>query len=291
MAIVSFKEIHEGRGGDYAAKARKSIRKHTRAFRVVTNSANDSSYDVLAYCPALGSLHPNDTGAWCVGKRANQDSKSKLVWNCTAEYSSEKELHEDPTDDPTEFEWDTDARKETFHKDRNGDAILNAAGEPFITGIDDEVSLWTITATKNLAAVPAEILNYRDAVNSDNVVVDGIPFLPDTLKIKKIRISKLQSRNDIFFRELQITFKAQDSWKRQVIEQGLNQIVAGDLTPCFEDTAGKIKARKPMPLAADGSQLPVPITDPEDIVWKEVDLRNVLAFMSLPIDLSTFLTP
>lgn len=291
MAIVSIKEVHEGRGGDYTAKSRKSIRRHTRAFRVVTNAATDTSYDVLAYCPALGSLHPVDVGAWCVGKRATQDSKSKLVWNCTVEYSSEKELHEDPTDDPTEFEWDTDARKETFHKDRNGDAILNSAGEPFITGIDDEVSLWTITATKNLAVVPAAILSYRDAVNSDNIILDGIPFASDKLKIKKIHISKLQSRNDIFFRELQIVFKAQDSWKRKIIEQGLNQKVSSKLKPCFEDTDGTIKARKPMPLAANGTQLAVPLSGPSAIIWKTVDLRSVMAFMSLPIDLSTYLSP
>jgi hypothetical protein len=288
MAIVSVKEIHDGRGGDDSIKSNKSVRKHDRVFRVIADSPYDGSFEVLLALPRLGSLHPRDLRAFCTGRNVNNESKSKLVWIGKLIYSTEREQNENPLAVPAAIEWDTDTSTEPFYFDADDKPILNAAGDYFEDTVKDEVSLWTVEITKNLPFVPAWLNGYRNAVNSDFILIDGLPIDVGMAKIKKIHISKWQQTNDIWFRELHLTIKIQDSWVKKILHQGLRCLVGNPLSPgdfllmrC-QDSNGK-DATKPMLLNEDGTQMYLPI-DPTTIVPLEVDLRKMKPFCVLPLN-------
>lgn len=287
MAIVSVHEVHDGRGGETALAKQKSTRKHTRKFRVITNSVYDTSFEAVRAIgiPRLGSRHNSDFRAYCNNVKADADSKSKFVWYVTASYTTEAEREENPLADPPIIEWDTDTRMEPFYFDNSGDAILNSAGDYFEDTVKDEISFWSVSVTVNLANVPSWINLYRDAVNSDNIFIDGVPINAGMAKIKKIKIGKWQQRNDIWFREVSMGIKIQDDWTKKVINQGLRCFipsVLGDgmaLVRCV-DSAGK-PATRPMLLKPDGTQMALPITDPSTVTPLEFDLRNLKPFSYL----------
>jgi hypothetical protein len=287
MAIVSVVEIPDGRGGGDSLKKSMGSRKHTRSFRVTTSSNYDGSHEVLLALQNLGSVHPTDSSAYCQSRKADPDGKSKKVWIARLEYSTDRTATENPLADPAVIEWDTDSRMEPFFRDINGDVIANSAGEPFEDTVKDDVSFWTITITKNISYMPTWIDTYRDAVNSDAVLIDGKVIAAGTAKIKKIHVGKWQVRNNIPYRELNLVIKIQDSWKKYVLDQGLHCVMAsgplaGTLFFCM-DGVGSF-ATKPMLLDGSGGQLSVPLDDPSHAVFLEFDIRNSKAFSVLPLN-------
>lgn len=287
MAVISCDEIHDGRSGD-AVAWKKGVRKHTRRFRVVTNNRYDGSYTVLASLPSPGSIHPEDS--WCVAisAKANQDAKSKLVWIASVEYSSEPctpdgQKGENPLADPADIDWNTDTTQEPFWKDKNDDAVLNSAGDYYEDMLVDDVSRWTVNISKNLGYVPAWIDSYRDAVNTDNIMIDGLPVAAGTAKIKSIQISKWQSRNDVWYRVFQLTIKIKDDWRHYPLDMGLrckDPDAATKRIACVDDN--KRPVTKPVHLNGSGAQLANPT--PSTAVFNTVDKRNLQSFASLPLN-------
>ena len=127
MAVISFKKIHNGRDGDDDGKARR----YTEVYRAVTNSNHDTAVTVLAAAPAFGAVYSGDMAAFCRRRRARNESFSKRVWIVTLAYSTEREIEENPLDDPAIITWDTDPFQKPVVKDRDGKAHLNSAGDPF----------------------------------------------------------------------------------------------------------------------------------------------------------------
>lgn len=289
MAVVSVKEIHEGRGGDgeLDAKNRRMSRKHTRRFRVITNSPYDGSYTVLAALPAPATRHPEDFYSIAVKAKADNDPKSKMIWTCSVEYSNERQTpsggpQNNPLADAAECEWSTDTTQEAFTQDKNGNAILNSAGDYYEDVIKDDVSHWTVSIKKNVAFVPAWINTYRDAVNSDAVVIDGYAVAAGTAKIRSIKIGKWLNRNDIWYRELDFAIKIKSDWKHYPLDQGLRCKWPADNTKrvrCWDDQGRPVT--KPVLLDGNGAILANP--SPTNAVFNTVDLRNSKPFSVLPL--------
>ena len=285
MAIVSVKEIPRGTSGD-SAVGKTSVRKHVRCFLVITNSVYDGDYEVQRAfgIPRPGQRHPSDTYAFANHAKADREGKGKFAWVVSVDYTTERQRDENPFADPAVIEWNTDTTQETFAYDVNVDAILNAAGDPYEEQVKDDVSYWTVTITKNLPYVPLWINSYRDAVNSDNVYIDGVPITAGMAKIKSIKISKWQTRGDYQYRELNLTIKIKDDWQKHLLENGLTQIVTVDGTSyrfaCANDDG--THATKPKCLAADGSQISWPT--PATAVFTDWDIRNTQPFYALPLN-------
>lgn len=285
MAIVSVQEIHDGRAGEGTTgkPGKRAVKRYTRRWRVVTNSVYDGPYEVLsaAGIPRQGDVYPSDPDARAEQGRAEQYDKSKFVWYVSVNYSDEREYHSCPYDVPAEIEWDTDTVMEPFYFDNEGNAILNSAGEFFETPIKDEVSYWTITITKNVPYVPTWISTYRNAVNSSAFYIDNVLITAGQAKIKKIKIGRSQKQNGYTYRELQLVLKIQDDWMKYILDQGLHQIRDNKLTFCTDSNG--VRATKPMLLNGSGVQITVPVTNPSDAVFLEVDIRNEKDFSVLPL--------
>lgn len=289
MSIVYCKEIHDGRGGDEEYSRQGSIRRYTRVFRVRTDSNTDDATVVKAAAelPRIGSVYPYDTGAWCRSRNAKNEGFSKIVWIVTCSYSSEREMFDNPLDDPAEIEWSSRTFQMPCPYDINDQAILNAAGDYFNPAPERMVARWSATVTKNLAAVPSWILDYANAINDSTWELDGVAIAAQVARVSDLRIGKWQERNDIAYRVVTMTFEfAPETWQLQLLNQGFRrwcedptdpELQIGPF-PCISEDGTDVK--EPARLTANGEQIFT--KDPADSTWIEADVYEAKDFSVLP---------
>ena len=119
MAIISVKQVGPGRSATAKLNGRKEVRTHTQPWRVICNSPYDTSYEVQAAFPAIGTQHPNDQYAFLISKDPTADSKSKMIWMMSLVYSTERPRSDNPSADPVDIEWDSDVAVEALQHDRS----------------------------------------------------------------------------------------------------------------------------------------------------------------------------
>ena len=196
MAVTWARKIWDGRegGGDLSGSIT-----HTQLYRVRTDNRFDDQVTVLqaAALPFLGQPYPNDPSSYCNSLRARNEGASPYFWTVTATYSNEREASDSPLDDPIEYQWATEQFQEVADTDRNGQGIVNSAGDPFDPPIMRDNSRRTVTITSNEAFVPTWILSYQDAVNSDAINVDGLSVSAGQAKCQQVSVSPIRQRNDV----------------------------------------------------------------------------------------------
>lgn len=287
MGIVSVHEIHEGRGGEDSIGKLQTIEKLTRCFRVITNSNYDCSHEVknATGIPLLADRHPSNTDAYCNSKRADPDKKGKRIWVVTCQYTTERQNPDgsgpqsDPQNDRAIIEWATESMQVPIYADFFDHAILNSAGDYFAEGVKAEANFWLVTVSKNLRFVPAWILNYRNAVNSDAFLLDGIAIPTKAAKMRQIQIGKWNKRNRLWYREVKFTIKIQGSWRKWILDQGLRCIKDGQTTACSNNDGTMVT--KPVALDGDGGQLENP--SPTNAQFLEFQIYPELPFSALPL--------
>lgn len=283
MSLLSIKEIHNGRDGDDEVSKQKGIRRYTRVYRAVTTSNTDDAKVVLAGAPNLGAVHPNDSRAYCRRRRARNESFSKRVWIVTLAYSTEREMQENPLTDPAEIEWATEQFQRPCEKDKDGNGIVNSAGDPPDPPAQRDDSRVTATISKNLATVPSWILTYRDAVNDDAFQLDGITIPKGIAKIQAVRVSKWQERNDYLFRVVTLTMHFaptdEEDWPITFLDRGFRERIDGVM---YQITNGgdKEEVTAPVKLNGAGRKLEDP---PPCGVFMSYDVYNQMNFSVLPL--------
>jgi hypothetical protein len=223
VSVVSVDEIWSGRGGDVTTtQSGKSVVRRTRMFRVVTDTRADDEGDVLTHAdvPKDGDQHPDEPLATVRHRSAQNEPFSALVWIVTIGYSTEYEVTENPLNQPAYIEWNTEQFQTIAVKDRYGRAIVNSAGDPFDPPPEKDDSRWTVSVRKNVPGVPSWILAYRDAVNSDPFVVDGVGIAAGAAKIQRIRIGGWEHRNSTAYRVFSFSMHIRESWRLLLLDQG-----------------------------------------------------------------------
>jgi len=289
--------------GDGQQSGNKSSIKFTQAYQVLADSENETPTSIAGLFPALGTRNEDDRRAYMVGKNVTISGDNTCLWNVLLTYSTERQISDNPLEDPILITWDTDNLVVPFLYDNQGRAILNSAGTLYGDAIKGDSSSWTISCVSNQAYIPTWIDDYRDAVNSDYCMIDGVMFEPGQCKIKKIHISQLQTRNDYQFRVLSLTIKTAENkqintasgfrdvkgWSKNVIDESLYcwvNVPLGEssqenwiLVKCMDMTG--VPATKPFPLDGYGEQLIDP--GPEDIIYNSFEIYKSLPFSKLPI--------
>jgi hypothetical protein len=299
MAVLTFDEIAPGRDGAEQFKEKKGVTRYTRTFLVRTDTNTDEASVIFAHasCPNVGDVYPYDADAFCTDVRPVQH-KAKTVWRVTARYSTEYELSDNPLNDAAEIEWNTEPRQKAFWKDRDGNAILNSAGDYYDPPVEGDDSRWVATVSKNLAAVPAWTLTYKDATNSDQFTLDGLTIAIGVAKLSRIRISKWQERNDIDFRVVTFSIAIDENgWAAELLDQGFRELDgctgagsgSGSGSGSGECDEGRVHITdkngdpvvSPVPLDGNGCALDCPT--PETAVFRTHHIHKVMAFSSLPL--------
>jgi hypothetical protein len=289
MSVISVLEINNGRGGEGTVTRDKSWRTYTRVFRVICNNNADDAIVVSngvesAYGIWPGSPYPTDFGAWCTKLNARPEGKSKLVWLATASYTSEWQPQQNPLSDPAIIEWSATPYQRPYTFDKNGHALLNSAGDTYYQPIMGDDSRWEVRVQKNLGLVPQYLLGYKDAINSDSFQIDGVSVSQYQAKVSAINIGKVQTRNNISFRVLSYTMQLDTTsvgangqptgWVKQVVDEGMNQILGGVLCPCCDDSWAPV--RVPVLLNGSGVQLSNPT--PSSVKFNSYHIYPELAF-------------
>jgi hypothetical protein len=271
MAVTNLGEDDGGR----SATNSKGIRSYTRRWKLETSSKSDDAYAVgsASGLPLIGTAFPSDAGAFCHTLTVENNNPWK-GWIVTAEYSSEYELNTNPTLDPAVINWGSEQFQRVAFEDTSGYAILNSFGDYFDPPAMIDDSRETVTITKNLAAVPSWLLEYKDAVNNDSFSVDGFSIGIGKAKMQSVTVAAKEKRNGTTFYPVTFTIHLQfNGWLLELLDAGM-RYKTGSVVSMFDNG-------QPGLLNGSGNKLANPT--PSTAVFRSFTVYKTKAFSGLPL--------
>jgi hypothetical protein len=271
MAVTNLGEDPAGREADN----NKGIRTYSRQWKLETSLKTDDEYAVgsASGLPLIGSAHPSDAGAFCQSLSVRCTNPWK-GWTVTASYSSEYELNTNPTLDPAVINWGSEQFQRVAFEDTSGHAILNSFGDYFDPPAMIDDSRETVTITKNLAAVPSWLLEYKDAVNNDSFSIDGFSIGIGKAKMQSVTVAAKEKRNGTTFYPVTFTIHLQfNGWLLELLDAGM-RYESGTAIGIFDNG-------QPGLLDGSGGRLANP--SPSTAVFRSFTVYRTKAFSGLPL--------
>lgn len=251
--------LEEDAGARTATNSR-GVRTYTRAFRFRVDSQADDAWEVGSHpdSPRIGQAFRD---AWCISVTP-ACTDPWTGWTVTAEYSSEREMNEDPTQDAMQIRVYTEQFQKPAVFDKNGEKIVNSAGDPFDPPLMMDDSRRVISLVRNVAAYPSWVLSYQDAVNSDSFTVRGITYAAGVGKVQSVSISDGQIRNGYPFYTLEVLIHLQkNGWILQPLDVGFRELdYAGTSLINILNPGDEERPSAPVPLDGAGRALAEPST-------------------------------
>jgi len=256
------------------------VRSYGCTYLLSTDSQSDGPYAIGSHAslPRIGSLWYEDAGAWCRSLTIT-NTDGWRGWEAAATFDSSFEINENPVLDPVAIEWDGETYDEVVIIDRDGNAALNSAGDPFVN-LFRERSRRIVNVRSNITAVPLWIITAEDAVNSSAFQLDGFTIPTGMAKLGAPRLGAWQYRNGIRYREMNMQIKLnKDTWTVAPLDAGFRQwtgsthhrITSGDGTDITE----------PVCLNGAGGVLSNPT--PATAVYASLNIYPTLDFNTLPL--------
>lgn len=263
--------------------------KGTRSYTIVKQFTCETQADANEYLVGshvnvtpIGRSHDTDPLAWCVSISVDGPDASEgfANWTVTEEYDSTYELAENPIFEPAQIEWDGENFEEVVIYDRNRNAVLNSAGDPF-ENLMRERGRRVVTVRKNIANVPTWIINAEDAVNSAAFTLDGFSIPTNKAKLGAPKLGPWIYRNNIRYREMTMQIKLnKDGWNAQPMQVGFQyRTDAGKLVKAVSEDG--TDPTNPVCLKADGKLLANPT--PSTAVFGDFNIYPAFNFSSLPL--------
>lgn len=280
MSVTWVREIWNGREG---GADEQGINAHTRIFRAKTDNKWDDETIVLTATgvPGIGDQHPNDVTSYCRSVRGRNESASPFFWTITSVYSSERERGVDPTADPVQISWSTEQFQRVADKDRNGEGIVNSAGDPFDPPPMRDDSRRSVQIVSNETFVPTWILSYQDAVNNADIVIDGVTVAAGKAKCQQVSVSPEKFRNDISYRTVTLTLHCvNDNWDLKLLDQGFRERDDDDKLKQIKNESDNLEPTAPVLLDGNGKAQTDPTTS--SAVYLDFEVYPELDFSALP---------
>ncbi len=259
----------------------------TRAFRVQTTLRADDADTVsgASGLPAEGAAHPNPISAAMYAKEisyAPYESETAQMWLVTVNYTSERQL--DPTDpalDEILISVTGEIYQKRVQKDRNGDAVLNSAGDPFLdppATRDDAHLIFRIRA--NYLTAPSWFLSHRNAVNNAPITIDGLAVGTGLAKVQRIEASEPKKRGSIQYKEVTLEVHVhEDGWKLDTLDSGLREKIDGESKHIINEID---KEEITESVALDGSGRRLDDPSPFNSIFLDFDIYPEVNFSVLP---------
>jgi hypothetical protein len=248
--------LREDAGGRTATNS-KGIRTYTRVFLFETDSQADDAWEVGSHpdAPRIGQAFRD---AWCISSTPSCIEPWK-GWSITAEYSSEREMNEDPTQDPIQIRVYTEQFQKPAVFNKDNQLIVNSAGDPYDPPPMMDDSRRVLSLSRNVPYCPSWVLDYQDAVNSDTFDALGVTYAIGTGKVQSVSLSVAQKRNNIDFHTLEILIHLQrDGWILKTLDAGFRELdYSGDLINILNAGDGE-RVSAPVPLNGSGAALASP---------------------------------
>lgn len=274
MSVLRISEKWDGRGGESGGI---TDTRSTRSFLVITSSRYDDEFTIAAsgLLPTQFSSHPHFAFLTARRTRYNQRSEHSRVWDVEVEYSSEplsqREQEEAQQQSPNplarapQVRWASQQYAKAIHKDLDGKALVNSAGDPFDPPVEVDRSRWVVTISKNVSSVPPVILTYSDSINDNPFTIGGVTVEAKKAKLMALEISELQVENDIQFYVFTYAMEfRKEGWTLEVLDQGLRQKDPNDATLRIriqDDGDPAQDVQSPWPLDGSGGKLADPKFD------------------------------
>ncbi|WP_437228755.1 hypothetical protein SH661x_002322 [Planctomicrobium sp. SH661] len=239
----------------------------TEGWIVTVNNKNDHPLSFVGGLQASGALpyrgagHPINPFFRATGlKYQRWNGNSLRQWHITCEYkmvfsekdedAAERESTPNPLERRPKVTKSYDRAEIPCFEDRDGNAILNAAGDAFLDPVVRPKSCPVWNVQINVAASPGWMDSLADKTNSDTFEIRGRSYPAGTLLFEPGDESDIQTENGVEF--ITVSFKLlvdMEGWKDKRIENGLNEMV---------DIGGgdKIKRKIKLPLKdEEGNEL------------------------------------
>ena len=264
-------------------------RDHTRRF-VATTTASEGSYavSVASGVPTLGSAHPEDAVSLCVDVDAKPIGGEPNAWIIVCKYTNDLPDDTIDDDDPISVRaksaWGADEFSRFVSQDRDGNPILNTAGDRYEDPIEVVDSFPTLSIVKNsLSFSASNAFAYNNSTNSDTFKGAA----PGTMRV---RITAAEEwKGDSAYWVVNYLFRYNpNGWQPTVLEAGLYQKVLSSRVPCFIKGAQPHDSEPvthPVPLDATGEQIdPTTLTNtPSPVVYTTWNVLPELPYAALGV--------
>jgi hypothetical protein len=291
--------MFDGRGGESGLSVADD--RHTLRWLVRTDDAFMDRFSVAAeasgFLPGRMDPHPEYFLMTARTAKWSQPYKSPFLWVLEIGYSSEPFDQEDdkdfenPLDKPTVIDVEPVVVPRYTATDRDGNAILNAAGDPFLDPIETTATELIYRCKKNLDSLPDWWYDLADRLNESALTIYGKTLDAETVRFSPASTPAPKVQFDIPYFEVGWSLHwKRNGWKEKRVEAGYQYIdVAGDGTKkkilvAGEDGEGTEEPKDPQLLKADGDLLPQPISGPDAAIIKEIDVDETGDFSVIPLD-------
>lgn len=276
----------------------------TRKFQVISDIPDESPGVVLLdnRLPVIGSNFPGAITVRCTERTPSRIGESREVWEVTCSYKSilsqdERQRIESPNplDRAATIEWSSQKVMKAFRRvKRSGyyqnyfallesnfevESACNSASDPFEPVLEYHCTEWIATIKKNVDRIPSWFLEYEDAVNDDDFVLNfygqELTIPKGCAKLGAISMPKSKQENGTEF--IQLSFQivtrqkrpmrngeteAPEPWDDEILDTGLRtyEIIADDGQPIWgwknvEDTHTGGSITLPVPFNGEGKPI------------------------------------
>jgi len=240
--------------------------------------------------PIEGSAYPGRPLVSCRGVSCNQTSGG--VYSYKAEFSDEnskddeKAVDENPLLDLPVIKPIAGIRERALTKNRDGEAILNTAGDPIAQSIEDNtVGLSVSVNVAVTSGIESLALSFRNAQNDSPIQVGR--FLIGTEMARFVLpsdwLSEVQRRNDIEY----LTFRYEllidetDLHHGRPLNAGFRQ-KAGLASPERQTILNSDASEPSEPVSLDANGLVLDDPAPDTVIYLDVEKYQLADFTGLP---------
>jgi len=257
------------------ANADKGVFKATVTFRMsVLPSGNliDSLSETVAnafsaFLPIEGSVYPGRPFVTC--RKVSCSMVEKGSYEYVAEYSDENSTEDKGTDenpllDRPIIKPSAGIKTRAIHEDREGEGILNKAGDPIVQNIEDNTVGFKVSA--NVASLPFAVFGLRNTCNSAPITLtNGVTIdtnaarfiLPDDY------LSDAKVRNEVVYYVFSyiVDIDERDYHYGKPLNAGFRELVDGKLKKIVDASGSEVS--QPAPLDDAGKKIAAPT--PENV--------------------------
>lgn len=298
MSVTTVKEEWRQRNASGGGALKQKV---VRSWLIYTNDKTDGPGDVYlgaaASLPAQFESHPELPQATAREISIQNLEETPLVWRATVTYSSEpitkeeEDEHEisDPLSRPPKISIDRENFEVAVTEDRDGKAILNSAGDPFLDPIIWPSTRKKFNVTFNSATIPAWHDALEGMVNDGDVTIvkggTATVYAANSLLFIPGNISDLKDEDGTTYMEISFALlHNRRGWTVRLLDAGLYQVVDDVRTriQVENDSQELVDVSEPVPLDGAGAVLANPT--PATAHFNDFEIAEEGDFSILPLD-------
>ena len=251
-------EIYRRQGGRTASRSRDN-RQSSETWYVETNALMEADQILNEFVQPGGVF-----GGRLVDGLSAAESKDGYSWEVAINYAAS--ATENPLAEPLRISGSQSATQVPVEFDRNGQPILNTAGDPFNEILFAEDFDDTLQLSYNVATVPfTASQRAKRSVSSGTVL--GLPA--GSVRYAGMSFQPQDHETLGIFYTITINLALAEDWRSRILNQGFRELDdEGELTPVM---VGEMAASQPVLLDNDGKKLPKdgqPVTLEKDIYFE-----------------------